>query len=288
MPADATEAAAIESHFVACRLRIAPFAKGNFSLHAAVHWHRFCFFPDILLAPLNLFLVGPRLFLNLTGFCLRKLGAVRIGKPLQELELAIPTALRRHLRRRLLEDLLQIEAIAPLVPESERRAWRRRLDRLIDDYLGARDAIAEFAAGLTALTFGFLILRQLTPGAISLGPLLASDLAHREAVRNFWLGPWAGEVWYELVGVDTPIAWVVLAILAMLGLLALIASVIGVVTDPVQTWTGVHRRRLQRLVDASERVTRDAADTRLALKDPYLPRIADLLDLTVSALRFGR
>ncbi|MEO1018127.1 MAG: DUF6635 family protein, partial [Pseudomonadota bacterium] len=146
----------------------------------------------------------------------------------------------------------------------------------------------EFAAGLTALTFGFLMLDRLTPGAISLGPLLASDFARAEAINSFWLGPSMGEVWYNFFAVDTPVPWIVAGILMMIAVLAVVASVIGVITDPIQTWTGIHRRRLFRLVDAVERVTRDAADLRLALKDPYLPRIADLLDLTVSAMRLGR
>ncbi len=283
------EAARIERDILAsARAEIPTFCRKHFGLLGALRLHWLSFRTDLFLAPINLFLVGPKLALNLVGWVLQSLGLKRLSLFLQRVDMSVPTSLRRRIRADLAHALIDFDHLEASIQLEQRRDWRRRVDRLIEDYLSARDAIAEFSAGLMVLAFGFFALDRLTPGALSLGPILASGIAYEDAVQSFWLGPWAGGLWYGAFGVETPWYWTVGMIAGMIGVVAIMSTVIGIVTDPVQTWLGIHQRRLRRLVDRIERVTKEASDLRLDVKDPYLPRIADVLDVTVSALRLGR
>jgi hypothetical protein len=81
-------------------------------------------------------------------------------------------------------------------------------------------------------------------------------------------------------------------VVATTGALAVLGSVIaafsGIVTDPIQRVLGVHRRRLLRLIDALESTLCDEAVGRFSLRDHYVARLLDLLDLTTTLLRAVR
>ncbi len=53
----------------------------------------------------------------------------------------------------------------------------------------------------------------------------------------------------------------------------------GVVADPIQRHLGVHQRRLHRMLDVLEANLRGPARESLAVKDHYVARLLDLLDL---------
>jgi hypothetical protein len=154
--------------------------------------------------------------------------------------------------------------------------------------VGARHAVAELGAGLVGLLVGLLALRSVTPSAISLGPAFAREMALNEAISGFWLGPWAGAWWYGWFPAQATWPETILATVLAMAAFALVATFMGLVTDPVQAWTGLHERRLNRLVDTFERLARGDAAARLDLPDPYLPRIADLADAVLIALRTTR
>ena len=62
----------------------------------------------------------------------------------------------------------------------------------------------------------------------------------------------------------------------------------GVLTDPLQRRLSLHRRRLLRLPGELERFLRDEGDRSVTLRDHYVARLIDLLDLVVSAWRLSR
>jgi hypothetical protein len=62
----------------------------------------------------------------------------------------------------------------------------------------------------------------------------------------------------------------------------------GVLTDPLQRRLGLHRRQLLRLLEELERFLCDAGDGSITLRDHYVVRLIDLLDLVVSAWRLSR
>ena len=67
-------------------------------------------------------------------------------------------------------------------------------------------------------------------------------------------------------------------LLPVLAILAAFASFSGLVTDPVQSLTGLHRYRLNKLIDSLEQDYRDATRSSFSPKSPYLARVLELLD----------
>jgi hypothetical protein len=70
----------------------------------------------------------------------------------------------------------------------------------------------------------------------------------------------------------------------MLGAAAL-SAFSGVVTDPVQRRLGIHRRRLERLVLALEQEWLDGNDGRFGVREHYVARLFDVIDLLATAWR---
>jgi len=71
--------------------------------------------------------------------------------------------------------------------------------------------------------------------------------------------------------------------LAVLG--ALFAAFSGIVTDPLQRLAGLHRRRLLRLIDTLEGAPCGDSPAGFPMRDHYVARLLDLLDLTTGVLR---
>jgi hypothetical protein len=59
----------------------------------------------------------------------------------------------------------------------------------------------------------------------------------------------------------------------------------GIVTDPIQTKLGLHQRRLNKLIDSLDKELRGFGDSKFKIKDQYLARVFDLLDLIRTAAR---
>ena len=115
---------------------------------------------------------------------------------------------------------------------------------LIAEYLAARHAVAEFAAGFVTVAVGLVLVQALTPSAITLGPLLAREFAQREAIEGFWLGPWAGAIWHGWFPAHASWGETIATTAVVMACFALVATFMGLVTDPVLQSLGVHRRRL--------------------------------------------
>jgi len=69
---------------------------------------------------------------------------------------------------------------------------------------------------------------------------------------------------------------------------ALFAVFSGILTDPLQRFIGLHRRRLLRLIDALEDLLCGDGEGRFPLRDHYVARLIDLLDLSAALLRTVR
>ena len=59
----------------------------------------------------------------------------------------------------------------------------------------------------------------------------------------------------------------------------------GIVADPIQRRLGIHRRRLNKLVDTLERNLSGDNQARLSMYDHYVSRLLDILEITRAALR---
>ena len=226
-PGDMQEA--VTSYADACRARIPGFVARHFGWRGSLRLHRTAVGLDLLRAPLNVLLVGPTLFLRLAGLACRWLGWRRLGTWLARRNLFVETNLARRMADLVVSELLRLDD-APWAIDPEAR---QRIRELIAEYLAARNAVAEFAAGVVAIGVGIALVQALTPSAITLGPLLAREFAQSDAIDAFWLGPWAGAIWYGWYPADASWGETILTTATVMGCFALIATFMGLITDPL-------------------------------------------------------
>lgn len=316
----ATAAAIVEQatqRYIAARhARVESFAERNFSLAGSLRLHRRAAGWDLLRAPANLALALPHLASLAGAAACRRMGWRRSGAWLESRRLLLRSDVAREIEWRLFDELLELpysqedrrlerdalqdeifrdprvtEAILPLLQAIGRHAddpaFRRWLADSLANYSGSRAAAADLATALTAAGLGALAFKQFTPGALSLGPLLAQAIAQHAAVMTFPLGSGLGALWYGAVPVTAPAALAFGVTSGLLAFAAVFAAFSGVITDPLQRRLGLHQRRLRRLIDCLERELTGAGDSRFSVRDHYAARLLDTLDLLRAAQRFA-
>ena len=311
--ARAIVADAADRYLEATRARIVPFVDGHFSFAGAWALHRRSLGRDLLRAPVNVVLVLPQVVLLPAGAALaRRVGWRRTADWLGSRQLLRETDVAREIAWLVRTELLRLpyrqgqrasdrDALAEevfrdprtgtadryLLEELARRTsdaqFRRDLEDKLVAYKLSRSAVAELCTAIVSVAIGAAVFRQLTFGVMSLGPALAHEAAQRHAIESFPLGSWLGGLWYGVF----PATPSLLATIGAMAGLALAFSVLsafsGVVADPVQRRFGRHRRLLERLVAALERSLRDGGPGRFAIRDHWIARLLDVVDLIRTA-----
>lgn len=304
----------IRRYFAERRLRVDEFVDRHFSLRGALAIHRAALGWDLAKAPANLVLGLPHTLMRVAAGVSERIGWQRVGAALRGRNLLLKTRVAEKIAFLIRTELLELpfregnrvagdDALARTIladprlrPQLEtslaaigRHAddpeFRRRLGDAMRTYAGSRAAAAEIATGLVTLGTGAFALKQLTPGAVSLGPALAAIMAQQAAIASFPLGSTLGGLWYGLF----PAAPSLGLTAGLTGGLMLAASgfaaVAGVVTDPLQRRLGLHRKRLLRMLDRLEQQMLDPAAAPFAVRDHYVARLLDLFDLLGCAYR---
>ena len=132
-----------------------------------------------------------------------------------------------------------------------------------------------------------MALRKVTPGAMSLAPVLASAMARHAAISAFPLGSALGSVWYALFPVAPAAALVAGLTGGMMMAATLAAAFAGVIADPVQRRLGLHQWRLHRMLDALERQMLDPSKPGYKVHDHYVARLLDLFDVVGTVYRLS-
>lgn len=277
MSATESQRAAAQRYIDACRQRIPVFVRRHFSFRGALALHRHAIGGDLWRAPLNTLLAVPAFLILVTSLVLRVVGLKSRAMRLQRLRLGVTTATQRRV-----EDLILVELLA--LPGALRTTLTETspLMRLLRRYACTRSAATELSLNVLMLCAGVLIFDRLTPGSLSTGTVLAEALTRQSAVEAFPLGAWAGELYYTAFPPGWELADVGLAVLVTLAVVALLSSFVGILTDPVQAALGIHRRRLERLVDEVEHRLL-GEDAEFHPKDPYFARLVDLVDAARAA-----
>ncbi|HJU20238.1 MAG TPA: DUF6635 family protein, partial [Stellaceae bacterium] len=288
------------------RERVDGFVDRHFTAGGSLVLHRRVIGWDLLRAPANLFLSAPALAVMLSGRAARRLGHRRLAEWLGARRILLDTALSREIEWLVTTELLELpcvqrgrmttrDALAETIlgdPRAARRLavpfsgpdspgaaeLRQRLYGAIASYAGTRAAVAEIATGIAAAGVGVLVVKQATPGLITLGSALATAIAQQSAIAAFPLGAWLGSIWYGWYPVAAGPGLTAVTIGGALAAGTLLSAFSGIATDPLQRRLGVHRRRLQRLLDALESALCDERAEPLALRDHYVARLLDLLD----------
>lgn len=283
------------------RARLDAFVDRNFSLIGALELNRRAFGWDLVRAPANISLAAPDLARRALASGARAAGRRRLAQTLERRRLVLETDVARELERRLFAELLELpyeheghafqrdafaeeiladprigalaDAAVPALGEEE----GARIKDAIAAYAATRVAAADLTSGLASAGIGVALFHKLTPGALSLGPVAAHALIQHAAIAAFPLGAGLGGVWYGLFPNAAPVAFSALMTGGVALGLAVVSAFSGVVTDPIQRRLGLHRRRLARLIDATEAALK-GDDARFVAHDHYVARVFDLVD----------
>jgi len=165
---------------------------------------------------------------------------------------------------------------------------RLRIASAVEAYLGSRTAAAEIATGFAAAGLGALVVKQATPGLITLSSAVAATIAQQMAIAAFPLGAGLGGLWYGLFPAAAGPGLLAATTAGVFFGGAMLAAFSGVVTDPLQRRLGLHQRRLDRLLQMIERdLSGEPGQTRI-MRDHYVARLVDLFDLIALAMRLSR
>ena len=287
------------------RERVDAFVGRHFTVAGSLALHRrHAFGWDLLRAPLNLFLTVPVLAARLASRGARRGGHERLAAWLGGRHFMFETDLAREIEWLVATELLEIpcvqrgraslrDAFAETVLTDSRVVerlvvppeFRRRLAAAIASYKGSRVATAEIATGVVATGLGALVVKQITPGLVTLGAAIATAIAQQTAIAAFPLGAGLGAVWYGWFPVAAGPGLLAGTTCGVIIGGAVLAAFSGIVTDPIKRRLGLHRRRLLRLLDELERALCDASGAGISLREHYVARLIDLLDLAAGAWR---
>jgi len=276
----------VAAHVEACRQRIPEFVGRNYRWPGAFHLGLQAWGTDILVAPFNFLMGLPNFLLRVLAALLDLLGARKAARRLLRAHLGLPTRVQKTLTARLMTDLLDL----PVDPEGDRDPVRRGVALAAREplkvYVQTRNVAADITAGTLVALLGILLFNRFTPGSISAGSSLAQALAREQAVSEFALGEHLGRLYYGLFPVHPSPAVVIAALLLAMAAIAVVAAFSGIVHDPIQTWTGIHQRRLNRLLDAIMESASHANAKGYRPKDTFVGRLYDLLDWIKGLLSF--
>ena len=305
---------AMDRYFEARRARVDGFVACHFSARGSLRLHRHALGWDFVRAPVNVLLVVPTVALKLAAAGARLLGARRLARWLGTRNLFLETAVAREIRQLLIVEFLELpfarsgwtstrdaltqEILADpriaALPEHARRAIAAPSGRAdlgtclaetLATYAGTRAAAADIAVAAVTVGLGAVAFSELSTGALSLGPALARAAARSVAISGFPLGETLGRLWYGLFPVDVPAVLIVAVTAAVMAVSSILAAFAGLITDPLQRRLGLHRRRLERMLDVLERQFRGDPEGYFVVRDHYVGRLLDLFEVVRATYR---
>lgn len=305
---------AIESYIAARKARVPDFVRAHFGFPGAFELNRKALGTDIIKTPLNVLWSIPYTGLTLSSALLKRMGYRKMTDFVSKLPVGLDTRVhneikwliytgllelpyeqdgRKSTRDALLEEIINQPEISALFSnhlseiysKSKNPGFRPALENNLLQYTRTRTAAAELAGNLLSLSAGATVFGAVTPGAMTVGSSLAGVIAQQMAVSNFILGPTLGSLYYSIFPASASIGLLVAATGSIVATLAILTSFAGIITDPLQAKLGLHQKRLLKLIDCLDRELRGRGDSRLRIRDHYVARVLDLLDMLRAAAR---
>ena len=293
--------------------KVDAFVRRHFTWPGTLRLHRAALGPDILRAPVNVLLSLVLVLTRVSAWLCARLGLRRTADWLRRRRLLLRTSVAAKVEAAILSELLDVplpetaasldraalsrailaapqfrEAIRTRGTLSEAQALADRIMDALAEYTGTRSAMAEITTALIALAVGGLAFQALTPGMISMAPGVAEAVSRTTAIADFPLGSTLGGLWYGVFPVGPSPVLIGATIVALVLLGSVVAAFAGTIADPVQVRTGMHRRRLMRLVATLEAEVHGASATPFVAREHFFVRILDLWDAGLSLLRAFR
>ena len=298
----------IDAYITSRRARIPGFIDRHFSVRGALALHRKTFGRDWYKHPVNLVWGVPVALGHGAAALLAKAGAHRTAHWLHRLPRGIATALDQELHWLLYTDLLELPYaqedrashrdallehilaeprmaalcdayVTQLHRVADRPDVRATLERHLEEYGKTRGAVSELASSLLTLATGYAALSKATPGTLSAGTAAATAIAQHLAITHCWLGATVGAWYYTAFPVAASAGLVAATTGALLATVGVVTALAWIVLDPLLATTGLHRRRLDRFVIALGEELRGGRRGAYRVRDHYLARVFDVLDI---------
>lgn len=292
---------ALAAYFDGCRARVRPFVKRNYRYPGVWATNKPAFGWDLLRLPLNLAWAPFYIASIATRSLCHRLGWDRLAKRLQRVPAGITTDVQKHSTELIYRELLlwptdtahanpihdavvaEINQLPMDVGVAETTQVRHLVSEVASDALEqlqiTRTASADISNASISTLIGAFAYKKFAPGGIAIGMLLAGTISRHEAIDSFPLGRFLGGIFYGRFPPDSSLLTIAVSIASVLLVFAVLASFSGLLTDPLQALTGLHRRRLHKLIDRVEQDIKAKVSGSFRPKDQYLARIFDLLDL---------
>ena len=283
---DAVPQAQVAHYFDACRQRIPGFVGKYYSGSGAFHLNRLAWGADILIAPFNFFMGFPNFIMRLLAIVLEYFGARKPARWLLRRHLGLPTAVQKRLRSKLMEELLDLPVANDATTDRLRHLVTYAAREPVTIYVQTRNVAGDITAGTLAAVAGLVFFSQFTPGSISAGSAIAHVIAMEQAVSDFVLGDGLGRLYYAVFPVNPSPTVIVMTLLVVMGAIAIVAAFSGIMHDPIQASTGIHKHRLNQLLDAIEESICQQNGKGYRPKDTFIGRIYDMMDWIKGLLSF--
>jgi hypothetical protein len=302
----------IAAYIQSRRDQVPEFVARHFSFKGALSLHRKTFGKDFYRHPLNLLWGLPVAATRGAAGALGKLGAKRASDWLNQIPPGLPTQLDRELRWLLHAELLELpyadegrefrrdalmeailaepeiaarcdEYLRVLSQEAERPGFRAALEQKLMEYGKTRAGVSELAGSLMNLAAGYAVAQQATPGALSVGSVAAAAIAQHLAIANFWLGSTVGAWYYAVFPAAASAGLVAATTGALMAAVGVLAALSWIVIDPLLAKTGLHQRRLEQFIAALGEELKGEKSGDFRVRDHYLARVFDVLDVLRAA-----
>ncbi|RTE66582.1 hypothetical protein EH243_05695 [Amphritea opalescens] len=291
----------IRNYFRQCQQRVPDFVASHFSYPAALKTNRVAFGMDILRAPVNLFWAPLYALVSLVRFFVGRSSRLSgLHRLLGRFPAGFTTQVQSHISDLVLRDLLRHdqanESLSWHIAEALRELYQqqgpsnadisqfhRQAEPIIEDALAqyrvTRTASADITNTLSCTVLGAFAFQKFTPGGIGIGLMLASIISTQLASRDFFLGETLGSAYYNAFPPSPSIGVTLATIAGVLALLSAGAALSGVISDPVQAATGLHRYRLTKMLKHMEQDLLQQSSSSFRPKDQYIARIMECFDL---------
>lgn len=296
----------VRAYFSACRTRVPSFVATHFRYPAALETNRVAFGLDILRAPINLFWAPLFAIVSLIRFLVARSVRLKwLHRLLGRFPAGFTTQVQIHISDLVLRDLLRHNqsesSLSWFVAEALRELYQqqgdvgvdvahfhRQAEPIIEDALAeyrvTRTASADITNTLSCTVLGAFAFQKFTPGGIGIGLVLASIISTQLASRDFLLGETLGSFYYSIFPPSPSLTITLITIAGVLALLSAGAALSGVISDPVQSALGLHRYRLNKMLQHMEQDMLQQSTNSFRPKDQYLARIMECFDLLRAGL----
>lgn len=300
----------IESYFAQCHARVPVFIRQHFMLPGAVATNRVAWGWDLLRAPLNLFWAPIYALICLLRFglaqafprsralgkCIELLSRVPSGLTTQ-VQIHIANLIKSDLlggdgQSRQLDDYILEELRALYNAQSPNGLTDQQLNRTLeplisealDQYQVTRTASADITNSLSCTLLGAFTFQKFTPGGMGIAFIVASLVSKTVAAREFIFGETLGTIYFSVFPPEPSLGLIAAIMAIVMAILAAFAALSGVIIDPIQAITGLHRRRLTKMLNDLKKDLLNETHGSFRPKDQFVARLMDSFDMVRSSL----